>query len=480
MNTTTRHSEWEDIRGFDETKGEYIRLDCDAWLAAHRIREQGEKRGKRNLPDPSEKLPDAIYKQIESWVRKRALGCREQVDKFIHDKLAYLHDLHSHWETKNPEIDLDAYVAQRCEDLDSIASQSIGDLDKQRKEFEEAERDLERFRKDHRLSRVADYPNSKFAHWLWIPVVMIIESFMGANLLGSVSHGGVIEGWMVAIVLTIVNVLMGIWAGRMWCFTHYDWGVSKLFAYSQSAFCVLVALFWNTMAGHVRDVYLLAEKTGALEAPDEAFATAWRTMIERPLPWESLNSAGLALVGIFVFALTAYKSYTADDPFPGYGWRHRKAEDLRRHYQHDLNKRLDSLQSVRNEANIGIEEMKSRYQVDSASWENTLDKLRTVRNDYTMNLRQYDNDLDRLLAAYRDANLSVRTAESPPFFSTVPTIDQDVLIPPKFDIPEPPEWGDIPTKAEAGFKRVEETYTQLRTRFQMLDRIVDDYTEDTE
>ena len=50
---------------------------------------------------------------------------------------------------------------------------------------------------------------------------------------------------------------------------------------------------------------------------------------------------------------------------------------------------------------------------------------------------------------------------------------------PEFSIPDPPEWGDIPTKANAGFIRVEETYAQLLTRFKMLDRVVDDYEENT-
>ena len=148
---------------------------------------------------------------------------------------------------------------------------------------------------------------------------------------------------MVAFVLTFVNVLLGIYAGRIWRFTYYDWGFVKLFAYAQGTLCAVLALVWNDVAGHVRDVYVLAEKTGALEAPDEAFATAYRTMIERPLPWESLPSAGLALVGIAVFVLTTYKMYTRRRPLPGYGVRHRKVEALHGRYQDDLNDALDEL-----------------------------------------------------------------------------------------------------------------------------------------
>ena len=479
MQKTPPRSEWEDISGFDRTSRKYIRLDGDAWLTAHRLRAEGERRGKRNQPSPDETLPDEMYRKIESWIRKRALDCKEEVGKYINEELANLHEFASFWEKENPEIDLDALVTQRCQNLHARADQSVSDLDKQRAEYEEAARDLKTFRQRHRLSRVAHYSSNQFAHWLWVPVAMIVESFVSANLLGSVSRGGVIEGWMVALVLTFVNVLLGIWAGRMWRFTHYDWGFVKLFAYAQGALCAAVALVWNDVAGHVRDVYVFAEKTGTLEAPDEAFATAWRTMIERPLPWESLPSAGLALVGIAVFVLTTYKAYTADDPFPGYGVRHRKVETLHGRYQDDLNDALGELESARNAANEAIEDIKSRYEMDRAGWESTLDKLRMVVDDYPVNLRQYNKDLAYLLAAYRDANLAARTNAPPQFFEIEPTIDEEVVQAPEFPIPARPKWGGIPKKAKAGFARVADTYAQLRTRYQMLDRVVEDYAEDT-
>jgi len=477
MTETTPRSDWEDIPGFDRIKQKYIRLDCDAWLAVHRIAAEGEKRGRRNQPGPDETLPDAMYQRIESWIRERALDCKEEVGKYINDELATLHENHIFWDRENPEINIDALVTQRCQDLNTRADRSVSDLDKQRAEYEEAARDLKQFRQRHRLSRVAHYPSSQVAHWLWVPVAMIIESFVGANLLGSVSRGGVIEGWMIAVVLTLVNVLLGILAGRVWCFTRYDWGFTRLFAYAGGLVCAALTLIWNNVAGHVRDVYVLAEKTGALEAPEEAFATAWRTMIESPLPWESLASAGLALVGIAVFALTAYKAHTADDTFPNYGTRHRKVETLHGHYQDELNDALEELESKRNESNMAIDEIKNRYEMDRAGWENALDRLRMIVDGYPANLRQYNNDLTYLLAAYRDANLAARTAPPPPFFNNEPTIDDDVIQAPEFSIPDPPEWGDIATKAEAGFARVEKAYAQLLTRFQMLDRVVDDYEE---
>ena len=152
---------------------------------------------------------------------------------------------------------------------------------------------------------------------------------------------------------------------------------------------------------------------------------------------------------------------------------------MRGRYQDELNDALEELESTRNDANVAIEEIKNRYEMDQAGRESALDKLRMIVDAYAVNLRQYNKDLAYLLAAYRDANLAVRTASPPSFFEVEPTIDEDVLQAPEFLVPDPPEWGDIPAKANAGFARVEEIYAQLRTRYQMLDRVVDDYAEDT-
>ena len=470
--------DWENIPGFDRVERKYIRLDADAWLSAHRIQAEGKLRGKQNQPSTDETLPDEMYRRIESWVQKRALACKEEVAKYIQEELATLHDLRSHWEKENPEIDLDVLVTSSCQDLNSTATRSVGALDKQRAEFVEAARDLRRFRQKHGLAEVADYPENQLAHWLWVPVFMIIETFAGAVLLGSVSRGGVIEGWMVALVLTVVNVVLGVLCGRMWRFTNCRWGFQRFLAYLLSALCALSALAWNNIAGHVRDVYVLAERTGAFETLDGAFATGWNTIWERPLPWESLQSAGLALVGVFVFGLTVYKSYTADDRFPGYGAKHRKERDLRDSYQDDLEDALDRLNSQRNEAKAAIDEIKSRYEMDQAGWQAALDRLNMVVDAYPENLRQYNSDLVYLLAAYRDANLSTRSSPPPSFFDHEPTIDDDVIRVPKRPVPDAPQWGNIENRAKAGFLRLERTYGQLIKRYQTLDGVVDDYAED--
>ena len=148
-------------------------------------------------------------------------------------------------------------------------------------------------------------------------------------------------------------------------------------------------------------------------------------------------------------------------------------------YQDDLNDGLDELKSSRNKANVAIEEIKDRYEMDRAGWESALDKLKIVVDGYPENLRQYNKDLAYLLAAYRDANLAARTTSPPPFFNTELTIDENVIEPPQFSVPDAPERRDISNKAKAGFERVKKIYDELQTRYRMLSHVVDDYVEET-
>ena len=458
--------DWKNEPGFDPIAGKYLPLNTETFLKRHRIREEGTKRGKLNQPRTQQNEPDRCFIHIVSWVNSRALDCRNSVENYINNHLlASLNNIYAYWQRENPEHTLEASVEQYCQDLDSLNTEFNSGLSADRRDFADATHDLNQFREKHRLPKFAVYPQNTVVHWLWIPVVMIIESFAGANLLGSVSRGGVIEGWILAIVLTIVNVLLGLLAGMSWRYKNCKTGLMKTIPIVGSLFCSLLAACWNILAGHVRDVFVVAEQSGMLEAPDNAFATAWQTMLERPVPWESLSSAGLAIVGIAVFALTAYKSYTADDPFPGYGKKQRLVEYLRERYQHGLNMALEELKETRDKANEEISNIQSRYEMDRSVWMNTTNKLLTIVGDFEMQLRQYDKDLAFLLSAYTTANLAERTTDPPSYFSQQQSIEKTIAQAPTLDLPNSPNWGNVPAKVQTGFERIESKFEQLRKSY---------------
>ena len=63
--------QWDDVPGFNVGKEEYVRLDTEAWLRDHRIREEGRERGEKNFPPSDAGEPDDVHYKMLSWI---ALG----------------------------------------------------------------------------------------------------------------------------------------------------------------------------------------------------------------------------------------------------------------------------------------------------------------------------------------------------------------------------------------------------------------------
>ncbi len=466
-------AKWVKIKGFDVLKGEYIRLNCDDWLINHKIKEEGEERGKLNQPSADASSPDEMYENILAWVNGRALDCKENVKQYIGDKLKHLTSLNAWWDRKSTVPKLEALARNSCVNLENLTAKCIDGLLEPRTDYEQAERDLREFCQLHQLSRPADYPPTRINHWLWIIGFLVFESFANANLLGSVAPGGVMEGWMIALALSIVNVIAGIGAGLSYRYTHKKKRVTKIFFYCFVAFWIMLVLFWNAVAGHMRDIFAGAadaQETSNLSNLNVAFADAWDTMMEQPLPWESIQSAGLAAIGLAVFSLTAYKLYTSDDQFPGYGHKDRTVKQLSKKYQDMLDRTRQELKTARDKVNSELEDWAARYDIEKAAHKNTLDEISMVINTYSENLRQYNLDLRYIISAYRTANETTRTEAVPKFFSVAPTIDEDLLEPPEFVEPEHPDWGDIPAKVKEALDEVADTF---ENQWQQIPRLSD-------
>ena len=463
-----RPASWENTLSFNKATGEYIRLDSESWIKDNKIREIGKQRGQGDLPSQEEVKPDEIHQKICAFVEKQAANCKQSVSEYVNDHLAIFHEIVASWRKENPAINLGNIIDKGCQDIEQQTELYLSDLAKHQEKYNEANSDLQQFRNQNSLLRVAHYPSSSLAHWLWIGVAIIIESFLSASLLGSISRGGIIDGWIAAIALTATNVVVGIFVGQILRYKNRRNIFVKVIATTLAGVFTILALAWNIIAGHVRDIYLKAQEIGQFETLDQAFASAFGKLLSQPLPWESLESAALAIVGISVFVFTTYKAYNSDDTFPGYGEKYRKVEELHDRYQKNLNNALKHLTSIRDNASSEIEEIKSRYENDLYAWKTTADRLNSLGNNYETNLVLYNKDLSHILSAYTTSNLAVRKTPPPAFFSGDPKISNKLLEPPEIHIPEPPDWGDIPKITKEGLARVHNTYQKHSARFQKL------------
>ncbi len=261
-----------------------------------------------------------------------------------------------------------------------------------------AAEDLKQFRQRNRLQHEAHYPASQTLSLSILLVLVLVEAAINGVLFAEASDMGLLGGWMEAMVLAMTNVGAAFLLGRLVLPNLNRRSVlAKVFAGAVALCFCLVILAVNIAGAHYRD--FKASSSGA-EAVKAVVATgspavntsqvlpanegrakrghamdakgprtpvassnanssasgagksaigvsqpqsptekdAIRHAIANPLDIQSFTSFFLAVIGLCAAAIAAWDGYKLDDPFPGYGRRHRRyvkarsltAEGLRR------------------------------------------------------------------------------------------------------------------------------------------------------
>jgi len=235
--------------------------------------------------------------------------------------------------------------------------------------------DLEHFKTENRLSRDAHYPSSPVLAFGILSILVLVEAGINGVLFADSSDQGLFGGWLEALVLSITNVGAAFLFGRMALPQMHRRGL--LIKAGAAILCMAgcAALIAINLAGaHYRDFKAEAASadplvsaapkhqtasalSGQKQAPSgaplrkaqkPAFADplpppqAQNAQMEKakereaitkflaaPLAFDSFMSFFLFVIGLCGAAIAALDGYKLDDPFPGYGKRHRKFASAR-------------------------------------------------------------------------------------------------------------------------------------------------------
>ncbi len=233
---------------------------------------------------------------------------------------------------------------------------------------------LESFKAEHRLTRDAHYPSSPLLAFGILSMLVIMEAGINGVLFADSSDQGLFGGWLEALVLSITNVGAAFLFGRMVLPQLHRRGPGvKAGAFVLCLAGVAAILAINLVGAHYRDfkseagpdpappillkheasLTLGGAKPGpsaatprraAKPAPAESPAPAPIAENERskereavgkllrsPFAFDSFMSFFLLVIGLCGAAIAALDGYKLDDPFPGYGKRHRKYAAARLH-----------------------------------------------------------------------------------------------------------------------------------------------------
>jgi hypothetical protein len=227
--------------------------------------------------------------------------------------------------------------------------------------------DLENFKAANGLVRDAHYPSSPMLAFGVLAILVLLEAGINGVLFADSSDQGLFGGWLEALVLSVTNVGAAFLIGRAILPQMHRRGLlvkSGAAVLSAAGLTALVAV--NLIGAHYRDfkaataaaepsspIALKHETSAPLGGakaapagkpakpaaagavppqPQPLFAEKERAqereaigrLFAAPFAFASFMSFFLFVIGLCGAAIAALDGYKLDDPFPGYGKRHRR------------------------------------------------------------------------------------------------------------------------------------------------------------
>ena len=463
-------ADWDNVPGFDPKKEEYVPLDLDEWLARHRVVAEGEKLGRANKPSAADRGLDATESDIKDWINRRGLICRQNVGNHLSDLQRELADLDSQEDLAILEQQVAQQVGEAETALGSAVRNIRNDLTDKEDDVRIGHRELERFRHENKLTRLPDYSHRRSALWA-IGICALIEIVLNASLLMEVNAFGLVGSVMQMSLISAVNVIFaGLATGVLLRQCHHVSVSRKAVAGTGLAVVLALVFLFNLGVGHFRD-----SMEAIMHDPSADPFAVGGDIVERmfaaPFGLGSFQTILLVLLGILCFGFSAWKWLQRDDPYPHYGRRDRALEEKKAAYRKAYESADEALRDTYQEHQSKLEDKLHRLQVKQSKWKEVSGRGNALVADYPLYMGQYQNDLDKLLAAYRSANRNARSEPPPAHFDDQVPIDEAILQPPAFDPPEATSMKGVGDRVHGAITKLQEAYRAATANIPTLETV---------
>jgi hypothetical protein len=336
------------------------------------------------------------------------------------------------------------------------AQNAVGlELTSAQTDFARAYRDYRAFRIQHQLTETEpSYDNVFWRKVFFLALLFTVEVAANGWMIGQASPGGLVQGWTTALMISVLVVLTGSLIGAgPWRYLNYRgadgkgamhriWAIPALVV--GSALLLLFAFY----IAHYR--YALSQSSLDTPVPDNILTSIGTAPFQPFQQMESLLLFVIALlIGIFAIARGAHW----DDPYPGYGPRHRRVEEARERAEEIAQRLASDVDAAKDTADQGLAAISAqstqavgalrqaiaRTQDNAAVWDFTVAEMIAVGRD--------------AIEMYRNANLEARTTQEPRAFA------EDA-----FDGEEPPSSEEILQTLTQAFSRATANITACKSQ----------------
>lgn len=389
-------------------KGLLEPLDCRQIALNLDLANQGRTRGLSNTPETAQTDYDIVEQRIINDMTDTWTMQRQHVAQAVQQFSSLI-----------AQVNVDAQLAQ----LRLSASTAKGnfakaqvllssDIDRLHEAAKAALLELAQFKTQHGLTRPSR-DNLSWTKTLGLLVFLVsMESVANGLFFQEGNDLGLIGGIGIAFVISLINIALAFLIGFIPArFANSRSPMVRTAAIIACALSLAAMLALHWLIAHYRDSLIRggsgASNATALSAARDSF---WS------LPAEP-SSLYLFLLGTILAGLSAWKGYTSDDPYPGYGPVSRRARDAEDEYESQHQQLLSDLTESRDTVIDLFKSTLTNLPIEVREAASAVTQTQTLLQDLVTFETSLEQCANSLLATYRDANVQARTTPQPEHFN---------------------------------------------------------------
>ncbi|MDJ1465969.1 hypothetical protein [Nitratireductor sp. GZWM139] len=385
-------------------------LNVDKIAKEMELAELGEKRGSEEQPPKTAKAFDDVESSIIEYVQEAKRTSHQKLEDRLHLYARRVAGLN---------LDEQLGMLQQANtsslsDFNAEISNGLDELHAKRTDLKAATDELNAFKKEHRLERVARVNSGLTISLKWgiLVLVFLVESILNGFFLSKGNEQGILGGVTEALAFSFVNIgaalLLAYYGARG--ITHRSF-LRKLIAAGAILVYVAGAIIINLLLAHYREVSGTFMSGAGLEAI--------KNMRADPFGLNDISSWMLFLVGLLFSVIAFIDGCLLSDPYFGYAGVEKRRLARRDDYIATKAEQIEYLQEVRDEHNEQVEDILKELSARKREYAAILTSRNRIAALFDEHQAQLEEACRQLLAKYREANVQARSTAAPRHFSQV-------------------------------------------------------------
>ncbi len=379
-------------------------VEFDAIEKEFHLTVSGMKNGRKEYPESSHDGLDEMERKVVAYIgqiRQQGLKSAHEHEQEYRKRI-----MKCTAGDNNMEMGIQQILNEAETDFKKEVDAGKGQQKIARDDLHNSEADLQQFKEDNGLYRLA-HETGGLMQWLaFCIVIVLIESIMNGFFFADANVAGIAGGIITALVISIVNVGAASVVGHICRQKNHIKSLRRFVGWVALVIGVGLAIFINFMVGHFRDL------TSTFPW-DEAAGEAFNRVIEGNLQMQSLDAWLLTGVGLLFAGIAGWKAYMSIDPYPGYTRVSDNYTQKEQEFQDQRQETLKILTDIRDKAATDLDDEYKLSQQLFESAQNAHTGFSSLMKNRHSFLQVCDSVVGDLLEFYRNANKKARKTPPP-------------------------------------------------------------------